>query len=114
MPDDYTEALRSAENTLRDFIEETLREKLGSDWVDKSGVTPARVEKWKERMDEERRKLHGRGVEDRLLYYADFYDLPVIMKKHWHVFEPCFGKWKTMETYLDKLEDFRNPRFVPL
>ena len=107
--DDYSDALRSAENTLRDFIQEVLAENLGENWIDHCGVTPERIERWRERREEERRKIRGRGIEERLLYYADFYDLPVISKKHWPLFEPCFGKWKTMEVYLEKLEDFRNP-----
>ena len=103
------EALKAAENTLRDLIKEVLSEKLGADWPDKCGVTPERIEIWKQRKEDERKKIRGRGIDERILYYADFYDLPVILKKHWPLFEPCFGKWKTMEVYLDKLEDFRNP-----
>lgn len=106
---DTNDALRSAENALRDFIEEVLREEFGDSWVDKCGVTPERVDRWNERREEERRRLRGSGVEERLLYYADFYDIPTILKKNWQLFEPCFGDWKTMEVYLNKLEDFRNP-----
>lgn len=103
------EALKATENTLRDFIAEVLSEKLGEDWLKKCGVTPERIERWKQRQEEERKKIRGRGIEERILYYADFYDLPVILEKHWKLFEPCFGKWKTMDVYLDKLESFRNP-----
>lgn len=107
--EDYSSALKAVENTLRDFIQEVLSKNLGERWVEQCGVTPERIGKWKQRQGDEERKIRGRGVEKRLLYYADFYDLPVIMKKHWTLFEPCFGKWKHMEVYLDKLEDFRNP-----
>ncbi len=103
------EALKAAENTLRDFITEVLSEKLGADWPDKCGVTPERIEIWKQRKEDERKKIRGRGIEERTLYYAGFYDLPVILKKQWQLFEPCFGHLKTMEVYLDKLESFRNP-----
>ncbi|MDA0987572.1 MAG: Swt1 family HEPN domain-containing protein [Chloroflexi bacterium] len=106
---DANDALKSVENVLRDFIEEVLREQFGDSWVAKCGVTPERVDRWNERREEERRRLRGSGVEERLLYYADFYDIPTILKKNWQLFEPCFGDWKTMEVYLDKLEDFRNP-----
>lgn len=101
--------MRAAENSLRDFIGEVLAENLGRDWLDRSGVTPERIERWKGRQEEERRKIRSRGIEERLLYYADFYDLPVILKKHWPLFEPCFGKWRPMDVYLEKLDDFRNP-----
>ena len=107
--EDYSSALKAVENTLRDFIQEVLSKNRGESWVEQCGVTPERIERWKQRQGEEERNIRGRGIEKRLLYYADFYDLPVIMKRHWTLFEPCFGKWKHMEVYLDRLEDFRNP-----
>lgn len=106
---DANMALKDAENALRDFIEEILSEKLGQSWLDKCGVTPERIEKWKERKEEEQKKLAAGNIEPRLLYYADFYDLETILSKHWSLFSPCFGDWKTMEVYLGKMGDFRNP-----
>jgi len=81
MVDDYSGALKAAENTLRDFIAEMLEEAQGADWINKCGVTSERIQRWEARRDEEKRKIRGRGTEERLLYYADFYDLPVILKK---------------------------------
>lgn len=45
---DVTQALRNTENALRDFIAATLERMLGGEWIDKCGVTPDRIAKWKE------------------------------------------------------------------
>jgi hypothetical protein len=49
-------------------------------------------------------------VEERLIYYADFYDLKTILKKNWSGdFSTAFGDWKTMEVWLTELEKMRDP-----
>jgi Swt1-like HEPN len=107
-------ALKEAENSLRDFIANSLEERFGSEWVDKCGVPPARIEKWWERKEAEVKRQQTGAVEERLLYYADFYDLSTILKKHWSDGNVGFsdalgGKWKTMEIFLDELEKLRDP-----
>lgn len=58
---------------------------------------------------EEKRQLSG-VVEGRLIYYADFYDLRTILKKHWSgEFSKALGDWKTMEVWLSELEKLRDP-----
>ncbi len=102
---DVTQALKDAENSLRDFINNVLQHKFGNNWVEKSGVSPERIQKWKERQSQA-----GGAVEERLIYYADFYDLKTILKKHWsEVFSQVFGDWKTMDVGLSELEKLRNP-----
>lgn len=45
-----------------------------------------------------------------MIYYADFYDLSTILKKHWSgEFSEAFGEWKTMEVWLSELEKLRDP-----
>lgn len=49
-------------------------------------------------------------VDERLIYYADFYDIKTILKKHWAgVFAAALGDWKTVEVYLTELERLRDP-----
>jgi hypothetical protein len=48
-------------------------------------------------------------VEERILYYADFYDLGTVLKKNWQEFSPALGDWKTMEVWLKELERLRDP-----
>ena len=107
--DNYADGLKSAENALRDFIEEVLSENIGENWIDQCGVPLGRIEKWKKGREAERRRITSRGIEERLLYYADFSDLSVILNHHWTLFEPCFGDWKTIELYMRKLKAYRNP-----
>lgn len=107
---DITQALKDAENTLRDFIAATLQIKFGSEWEEKCGVSSERVQKWKERKLAEVKRQESGAVDERLLYYADFYDLKTILKKHWsEEFSQALGDWKTMEVWLTELEKLRDP-----
>jgi len=91
---DVSQALKDTENSLRDFIAYVLREAFGDEWVDKCGVTPERVQKWNRRKAQEEGRQKLGAVEERLLYYADFYDLETILGKHWHRFSEALGKEK--------------------
>lgn len=107
---DVTQALRDTENALRDFIAARLEQSLGSNWIDACGVTPERVDKWKARKDEEGRRQEAGVVDERLLYYADFYDLKTILKKHWQGdFSDALGEWKRFEVFFDELAAYRDP-----
>lgn len=107
---DITQALKDTENSLRDFIAVILRAKLGESWLANSGISPERLQKWEERKESEQRRQDSGVVEQRLLYYADFYDLRTILKKHWAgEFASAFGDWKTMEVWLTELEKLRDP-----
>jgi hypothetical protein len=107
---DITQALKDAENALRDFIILILQESLGTDWETKSGVTKERLTKWQVRKQTEEKRQESGVVEERLLYYADFYDLQTILKKNWSgPFSEALGDWKTMEVWLKELEKLRDP-----
>ncbi len=107
---DVTQALADAENTLRDFIGLTLNKQLGADWINKCGVTPERIIIWKGRKDTESKRQQSGVVEERLLYYADFYDISTILKKNWSGdLSEALGEWKTMEIFLKELEKLRDP-----
>jgi hypothetical protein len=106
---DLTQALKDAENSLRDFIANTLRNKFGNEWIEKCGVSEDRIENWRKRKEVEDKRQETGVVEERLLYYADFYDLKTILKKHWNEFTVALGDWKTMEVWLSELEKLRDP-----
>jgi len=107
---DVTQSLKDTENLLRDFIVVVLQKSLGESWLDTCGVSGERINKWKERKTiEEKRQMSG-VVEERLIYYADFYDLETILRKHWSgEFSKALGDWKTMEVWLSELENLRDP-----
>jgi hypothetical protein len=74
------------------------------------GVTAGRTAEWERRRDEERKRRTAGAIEDRILYYADFTDLFVIIKKNWDPeFRACFGDQTELRVYLEKLAAFRNP-----
>jgi hypothetical protein len=107
---DVTQALRDTENALRDFIAATLERSLGREWLDSCGVTPERIAKWSERKSEEQRRQEAGVVDERLLYYADFYDLKTILKKHWQGdFSEALGEWRRFEVLFDELARYRDP-----
>ena len=87
-----------------------LSQSLGSDWVQQSGVSPERLEKWRERKATEEKRQESGAVEERLIYYADLYDLKTILKKNWSTeFSTAFGDWKTFEVWLTEIERLRDP-----
>jgi hypothetical protein len=107
---EITQALKDTENSLRDFIAVVLLKTFGESWLDKCGVSGDRVEKWKERKNVEEKRQQSGVVEERLIYYADFYDLKTILKKHWSgEFSEALGDWQTMEVWLNELEKLRDP-----
>jgi hypothetical protein len=87
-----------------------LSEKLGADWADNCGVSSERVQIWQARKAEEEKRQKFGTVEERLIYYADFYDLKTILKKNWEgEFSEAFGDWKIIEVWLDELGRLRDP-----
>jgi hypothetical protein len=107
---DVTQALKDTENSLRDFIAICLSRHFGDEWISKCGVSPDRIEKRTERKNIEGKRQETGVVEERLIYYADFYDLKTILKKHWSLeFSKVFGELKTMEVWLTEMEKLRDP-----
>lgn len=107
---DITQALRDTENSLRDFIASVLEHLHGADWVDQCGVTPNRINQWKQRKETEEKQLTSGVSDERLIYYADFYDLKTILQKNWSgEFLDALGDWKTIEVWLTEIEKLRNP-----
>jgi hypothetical protein len=94
---------------LRDLIAVTLEQKFGSQWEDQLGVTSDRIEKWRVRMREEADRLSTGSLETRLLYFADFTDLKMVIAKNWELFKDVFDEKRQFEVLISMLEDFRNP-----
>ena len=105
---DATQALRDTENALRDFIADCLEKAFGSGWEDQLGVKPEKIEKWKARREDERIKMRGVAIEERLLYYSDFYDIATILRKHWSHFQDALIEIKSVEMWLSELERYRD------
>ena len=106
---DVTQALKDTENALRDFISFVLSKTFGTDWESKCGVSPDRCEKWEKRKTAEAARQESGAVDERLIYYADFYDIKTILQKQWKHFSPALGDWKTIEVMLSELEKLRDP-----
>lgn len=102
--------LLKIENNLRNFICYQLKKEFGSDWEKNYGVSNERITNWKERLNVEGKKFKLNGtIENRLIYYSDFYDLQTIISKNWQkCFHPVFENKKETEIFLKKLDDYRN------
>jgi hypothetical protein len=107
-PDPH-EAIREAENALRDLLAEILEPQLGADWVSQSGLTPERLATLAQRKDEEEKRRPLQKPEERLLYYSDLPDLQKIIGKHWERFKPALGNRQETDVFLNKLNELRNP-----
>lgn len=105
---DASETLKHTENCLRDLIAILLHKAYGDRWIDDCGMSDDKITKWRERAEEEERRL---GFSDpRLFFYADFYDLKPVLTKNWDKgFVDVFGNKKKLEVFLEALESFRNP-----
>jgi hypothetical protein len=106
---DITQSLKDTENSLRDFISTILFIKLGEDWIERCGVSPERLNRWTARAEEEKKRQKFGTIENRLIYYADFYDIKTILKKNWDSFADALGERKVIEVWLDELDKLRNP-----
>lgn len=101
--------LREVENCLRDNIYYILKDKYGNNWEKHLAVSEDRIKIWNERLLEEQKKLKGKQLDSRLLYYSDFYDLKTIIINNWTIFKEIFKSKKEIEYQLDTLNTYRNP-----
>lgn len=70
------------------------------------------IEKWRERQEDDESRRKGGTVDDRLIYYADLYDLRNILEDHWHGGEfsdALGGNLNNIRVLLKQLEHLRNP-----
>ncbi len=107
---DIEEELKIFENSVRDTISFILKREYGDDWIDHLAIPKDRITHWKERREIEIKRLSGTPLEERLIYYSDFYDLKNILSKHWNEeIKKAFGDKKRMEVFFEELEKLRDP-----
>lgn len=105
-----SQALKDVENSLRDFISIVLWNRYRENWIQNCGVTIKRIEEWERKRDEEIKKLKSGAIEERLIYYSDFYDIETIIEKNWAAdFKNAFLDLATFRVFFKQLEYFRNP-----
>ena len=78
---EISQELSDTENLLRDFISTRLTTVFGPEWIKQSGVTEDCIQQWTERMQTEKERLASGKLDERLLYFADFYNLHTLLKK---------------------------------
>ncbi|WP_282019173.1 Swt1 family HEPN domain-containing protein [Salegentibacter mishustinae] len=92
------------ENNLRLIITDILGSGDNSDYK----VSDKRIQNWKEKREIERKKYKDILVENRLIYFSDFYDIKTIIHKNWEKFTRILGDKKRFEVFFDEIEKYRN------
>lgn len=107
---DYSQALKDAENALRDFIDFVMTREYGSSWYAHAGLSHDRISACEVRQNVERSKSGTVVVDERLTYYMNFEDLKTIVDRNWDgEFRKAFGNKRRFDAYWDILADYRNP-----
>ena len=90
------------ENLLRDIIIYHLG-------LDSSNykISSDRIIKWESKKEIDLKRKIG-IVEDRIIYYSDFYDLKTIILKNWDIFLQTFLDKRRFEIFFDEVEKYRN------
>jgi Swt1-like HEPN len=95
------------ENSVRELVEERLKEQMGTDWWQKGTTVPIRNRVDGRKTKERSNRWHGpRG--EREIDYADFGDLALIITNNWDMFEDLFPDQDWVRTRLSDLEMSRN------
>ncbi|WP_424003568.1 hypothetical protein [Maribacter sp. IgM3_T14_3] len=95
--------IQEYENLIRHIILSVLGNQDTADF----GVSDERIQKWKENRQTEEKK-HGILVENRLIYYSEFYDLKNIIVKKWERFKEILVDKKKFEVHFNQMMTFRN------
>lgn len=104
-------ALTTAERALRRLMESAYRKEFGDDWLARVAEEGKPAE-WATRLDRERVKSRTRGEvqpSERLLDYANLYDLLQIAANHWSPLGPALGRQASFSALLGHLEQLRDP-----
>ena len=105
---DVNQELKIVENALRDIISFALNIKYGHDWINNLKVSNEKKESWNSKMVEESKKFKGILIDNRLLYYSEFYDLCNIINNHWDdVFKDVFKDKKQIDVLLEIISSYR-------
>ncbi|KAB1064734.1 hypothetical protein [Salibacter halophilus] len=106
---DVEEELKILENSVRDIITFVLKKSLGDNWVSNLKISESRIGKWKERQVIEEKRLRSTFLDNRLIYYSDFYDLKGIIIKHWDDgLDSVFRDKKLITALLSLIEKYRD------
>ena len=101
------ELLYCLENSARELIERTLRERLGdTDWWCAGVAESIRRQAEARAADDERARWHGPRGES-LLDYTDFPQLGEIILDRWSDFEDLFGDRRWVESYFSEFNRSR-------
>jgi len=109
--DGAPDALKDAENALRDFVDATMAAARGADWQVNPDLTSGKSGAWQRRREQDQAEYRAGLPEDRLLYYANLGELLDLVETHWDLFAACFGQKDRFVQLMGLLRQYRNQVF---
>jgi Swt1-like HEPN len=101
------EAFFCFENSVRELVEQRLKENIGTDWWNQGSTSAIRERVVKRQAKESANRWHtARGESP--ISYADFGDLSAMIVNNWSLFEDLFPDQDWVRTRLSDLELSRN------
>jgi Swt1-like HEPN len=100
------ELLYCLENSVRELIEQTLREKHGTSWWDDGVPESIRKSAEKKKQDDLKSRWHGPRGES-LLNYVDFPQYGEIIVDQWDLFEDLLGDPDWVTAYFSEMNTSR-------
>jgi hypothetical protein len=106
---DITRQLYDAENVLRDFIDQVLRNKHGDEWMYDISPVDDMADKWELKRIKDSVSHNAIKGHEKLIQYATVEDLRTIINTLWSPeFQQVFDDAQTVDTYLKILDDYRD------
>ncbi len=103
----YFRILYVFENSIREFIQNTLVEVDGKDWFEKRSNRDMR-NKLEERKKSELRNQWHTGRNEHPIFYMDFGDLSKLIINHWELFQDYFPDQAWITSRISDSERTRN------
>ena len=94
--------IKQYENTLRQLIIDVLGDADNSDYISKEIS-----DKWFAKRSNAKKQNDGFLFEKRILFYADFEDLALIIDKNWKQFLPVLIDKKRFEVFFNEMHQFK-------
>ena len=95
------------ENSVRDLMKERLKERIGTEWWEKSVPNKIKEKVKKRKNKDSKNKWHAPRALDEISY-TDFGDMSDIICNQWENFEDLFPSQEWVRTRLGDLEQSRN------
>lgn len=107
---DIRQTILDTENAIKDFISLIVKQELGEEWILSSGLSPHQLAHLEERQTYYSEQNSSLSEENRLLNFASFKELSIIIQKNWEgELQVAFDSLEEVLCFFNQLEKFKNP-----